>query len=101
MGDHLNFNNLLWHNIHNEIPIALNLCTPSIETPRTTKDTSSISEIKHYTDQKYDERTLNNFENDLLLDTKSHLPSREENNKNEFLEKFITSLKKVNCVTQK
>ena len=37
MGNHLNFNNLLIGNIDNEILIALNLSTPSMETIRVTK----------------------------------------------------------------
>ena len=43
MGDHFNFNNLLLDNIANEIPIALNLSTPTTETQRATKNSSSIS----------------------------------------------------------
>ena len=92
MGEHLNFSNLLLDDIDNEIPVALNLSTPSTETPRVTKKVFSISDIEHCTDAKYDQITLNNFKRDILLEIKRYLPSREDNNKNAYLERFLTVL---------
>ena len=84
---------LLLDKIDNEILTALSMGTPSKRTPRATKKLFNISEQNHCIDKKKTGGiTLNNFKIYLLLETKSHLPSREYYSKNGF-ENHIVSLK--------
>ena len=97
MGDHEDsfFRNILLKNIESNIPLLVDVLTPykKIPVPNKKIDSSSISEMKSYIGNKYNQISINRLKQDLPDEIKRYISSLEKSYNKSYIEEYIIILK--------